>query len=107
ADRPFDPVLWKSDGTPEGTAPLPGPNGLTLLNPTYLQVFAGRLVFTTPDGGLWQSDGTTAGTVKIRDLAGPGESGIGGWVLVPAGSRLFLRSFDHDTGEELWAVDGP
>ncbi|PYQ65208.1 MAG: hypothetical protein DMF53_05930 [Acidobacteria bacterium] len=107
ADRPFDPMLWASDGTPEGTAPVPGPNGLILLNPTYLQVFAGRLVFTTPDGGLWQSDGTSAGTVKIRDLAGPGESGIGAWELVPAGSRLFFRSFDRATGEELWTIDGP
>src|SRR5262249_39677797 len=75
ADRPFDPVLWKSDGTSEGTAPIPGPNGLTLLSPTNLQVFAGRLVFTTPDGGLWQSDGTPAGTVKIRDLDGSNVSG--------------------------------
>ena len=103
----FDPVLWKSDGTPEGTAPFLGPNGLTILNPTYLQVFGGLLVFTTPDASLWQSDGTAAGTVKLRGLAAPGEEGVGGWALVRAGSRLFFRSSDRTTGEELWAVDGP
>jgi hypothetical protein len=51
--------------------------------------------------------GTQAGTTKIRALAGASESGEGGWPLVTAGSRLFFRSDDHDTGEELWALDPP
>ena len=37
ADRPFDPVLWKSDGTAEGTAPVLDPNGPVRLYPNFLR----------------------------------------------------------------------
>ena len=100
-------ALWKSDGTAAGTGPVLDPNGPVFLEPNFLRVFGGRLVFTTPQGDLWQSDGTQAGTTKLRALAGAGEWGEGGWPLTAAGSHLFFRSDDHDTGEELWALDTP
>ena len=65
-------ALWKSDGTPAGTAMVKdihtsstyyGPNELTAVGNTLL--FKG---YDTTNGyALWKSDGTTAGTVMVKD----------------------------------------
>jgi ELWxxDGT repeat protein len=98
-------TLWISDGTEAGTVPLPDKDGHPIYGPGSFQVFAGRVIFATGDGALWQSDGTPAGTFKLRDkitLAPPFSS-----PFAQAGSHLFFGASDHDTGTELWAVDGP
>lgn len=99
----YDDVLWKSDGTEAGTLPLLDWEGQLVPSPRAFQIFGGRVVFTTLDGGLWQTDGTTVGTFEIRNVAGPGESGFR--ELVPVGARLFFRGYDRDHGTELWALE--
>src|SRR5436305_170855 len=66
--------LWRSDGTPAGTALVkdlnPGsgpssPSTLTVVGPTvYFAAYE-------PTGGyeLWRSDGTAAGTALVKDIA--------------------------------------
>ncbi len=65
--------LWRSDGTPEGTAlvrdVLPGPGSAS---PSCLVEADGSLLFVADDGRhgdeLWRSDGTEAGTELARDI---------------------------------------
>ena len=62
--------LWKTDGTPGGTAEvtvIPGdPNVRDLTN-------AGGTLFFAADSGLWDSDGTAAGTALVSAV---GESSV-------------------------------
>src|SRR5436853_4546420 len=65
--------LWRSDGTPAGTAMVkdiaPGAASST---PRALTPVAGVLFFTANDGvdgyELWRSDGTADGTRMVRDI---------------------------------------
>src|SRR5215208_1176930 len=71
--------LWKSDGTPAGTALVkdivPGPQSSL---PRQLTNVDGTLFFTvnTPANGveLWRSDGSEAGTVLFKDINPTGSS---------------------------------
>jgi ELWxxDGT repeat protein len=101
-------TLWISDGTEAGTVPLPDKDGHPVYGAASFQIFAGRVVFTAGAGagvGLWQSDGTPAGTFVLRDQISPSPPFSS--PFAQGGSHLFFSSFDHDTGTELWAVDGP
>jgi ELWxxDGT repeat protein len=109
--------LWKSDGTPGGTALVkdinPGPASsmdfFTL--PSMIDV-NGTLFFRPNDGThgieLWRSDGTAAGTVMVVDI-NPGPAG--GFTLtdipmVNVNGTLFFRANNGVTGVELWRSDG-
>ena len=71
--------LWKTDGTPAGTALVkdinPGVNASRLEGFTELD---GDLLFTAINGasssGLWRSDGTEAGTVQVAATPWPFQS---------------------------------
>src|SRR4029078_4823434 len=54
----YDPRLWKSDGTPAGTAPL---GGFRLNTSPLVAAFGGRLLFTADDPDGSAASGT-AGT---------------------------------------------
>jgi ELWxxDGT repeat protein len=96
----FISVLWQSDGTDAGTVPILDRNGQPIVSPVVLQTFEDRVVFETASGELWQTDGTVEGTIMIREV------GVTGFPeLVPAGHRLFFRSYDRNTGTELWALE--
>lgn len=99
--EPVESVLWSSDGTLAGTAPLrDGSNGL-LFNPVHLQTFGGKVV-----GFLFHSwfetDGTPLGTrvfsTPDSDLANLGSP-------AQAAGRLFFAAAAEATGTELWALE--
>lgn len=103
-----DEILWKSDGTEEGTGPLLDADGLEIDEPEAFRAFDGRLYFTTGlTSLLYQTDGTPEGTFVVRSLASPFELGgeDASFELVPAGGRLLFRSWDRTTGSELWGLD--
>ncbi|MBC7922138.1 MAG: hypothetical protein H7Z75_13740, partial [Ferruginibacter sp.] len=110
-------LLWKSDGTPEGTVPLRDPvSGNAFFNDTSTQPF-----FRTSVGGvlyfvqyrydsrkLYRSDGTPAGTGLVKDFF-PG-SGLGRGTpannLTTVGGTLYFTDFSPVTGRALWKSDG-
>lgn len=100
AESGFDPQVWKSNGTPEGTVPLPFIHPYARL----LGEFGGRLWFGGEAGEfgyeLWSTDGTEAGTRLLGDIR-PGTDSFDVEQLIPAGSRMFLKADD-----ELWVSDG-
>ena len=73
--------LWKTNGTPAGTALVKDIQPGRRLAPSALTNVGGTLFFTTYDGAngydLWKSDGTTAGTVVVKDVqSGSGYSNL-------------------------------
>lgn len=99
-------TLWSTDGTAEGTEPMP-----MLVNPTSagqllgLDLLVGRypseVTGTEPALGIWLSDGTAAGTRSLVPQ---------GLVLASAADRpvdgrfYFFTRTQH--GVELWQTDG-
>lgn len=101
-------ILWVSDGTPEGTRPVPcsadEPRGLTL--------FQNRVIFSAWDGGsgreLWISDGTEEGTRLVADIF-PGQGASRSSdpdQFTVADERVFFAATDGEHGRELWVSDG-
>lgn len=98
-----DDVLWRSDGTPEGTSPVLDADGNALTNPQSLAVFAGHLVFIAGrNDAIWSTDGTPAGTLALQR---PDGTTLFGGPLQVAGDRLYFSSSDPVHGSELWALD--
>jgi ELWxxDGT repeat protein len=125
ADRLFfaagaggDRSLFRSDGTPAATAPVPGTEGIY---PLALVPGQDRIYFRVPieDGSysgassaLWTSDGTEAGTLEIREHRFTESQDCGGLNSSPAnsitvvGSLGYFCSYDAGHGAELWRTDG-
>jgi ELWxxDGT repeat protein len=86
--------LWQTDGTPGGTALVPGLNpGPAGSNPGDLTAVDGTLFFTATDGtntGLWKTNGTGAMFLKA-----------GASNLVSVAGTLYFT-----VGAELWRTDG-
>jgi ELWxxDGT repeat protein len=108
--------LWRSDGTPGGTGPVPLPSPTPIVNgPTRDNTaVSGNVLFfaaTTPDAGteLWRTDGTASGTFMLRDIEpGPG-SGIDSSLelrIRAAAGNVFFAARTTAGGEEVWKTDG-
>ncbi|MES1241623.1 MAG: hypothetical protein ABUT39_08380 [Acidobacteriota bacterium] len=100
---PFEPpaAIYVSDGTEEGTSPLPAPVGLS---PALdFAPLGDRVLFNTDSGrALWMTDGTAAGTVRVTEEGfEPFEFGD----LLPAGGRVFFPAYSPETGVEPWVVE--
>lgn len=105
-ERP-NPVLWRTDGTPEGTRQLKQfPQGTNI---TKNALPGGKLLIksTSSQGGLqlWVSNGTSAGTTLLR-VINPGATGGYGQQEMLVGSKLFFTANDGSSGIELWVSDG-
>jgi trimeric autotransporter adhesin len=102
--------LWKSDGTPAGTALLvdidPGSgssyaHGFTRLGSQILLAASQAATGTE----VWSTDATAAGTVRISDInPGAGDGSVR--QLTAAGGQVFFAGWDGVTALELWKTDG-
>jgi ELWxxDGT repeat protein len=105
---PFpDRGLWSTDGTPEGTRPLPlACTDRCSLPTSDLVELAGSAFFTVADRlgvlSLWTTDGTPAGTRPFTDPL-PGDR-IG--QLAAVGRQLFFTLAGGNDPLRLWTSDG-
>jgi ELWxxDGT repeat protein len=107
SDRGTDGVeLWRTDGSPAGTARLAVFHDKTL---RYLRDLGGNLVFlaTSTDGGqpvfsFWKSDGTPAGTASWLGLP-PETVRISAVTALGPELYFFLRS---ETASQVFRSDG-
>jgi ELWxxDGT repeat protein len=106
--------IWKTDGTPGGTGPVPlvaGPEELPRV-PWALEALGNTLyALALPDRSnseemvhmeLWRIDGTTAAAARVREFEEEDAPGP----LVSAGGRLYFAANDGEHGVELWESDG-
>ena len=110
------PILWKSDGTPQGTARVPmdaSGTPIFLTTSSYrvlydLEAVGDTLYFTGVDldagQELWKTDGTLAGTGRVLDInAGYANSEPSN--LTALGNSVLFRANDG-TGSAWWSSDG-
>ncbi len=96
--------IWESDGTPQGTLPVPGlptvPDRIPQLGRVGDHLY---LAITDPDHGqeLWTSDGTAAGSRRVSDFPNPAPPGdlIGIPLVAELGGRQVFA-----TQGGLWAA---
>jgi ELWxxDGT repeat protein len=89
--------LWRTDGTPAGTALVADINRRPLgSRPTGAARVGSRVVFGTwEDGSLWTTDGTEAGTAKLRANGTTG-NWLSPWGLFSDGATAYF------TGQDDW-----
>jgi ELWxxDGT repeat protein len=98
--------LWKTDGTPAGTALVkditPGPEWVLttprLAHGAYMYFEVGEETQAT----LWRTDGTSAGTIELAR----GEAGGAAYYIDALGSYVYFACYREATGIELWRTDG-
>lgn len=91
-------MLWKSDGTAEGT------DQLIDIVPTRMYDVGGTLYFAYGTQ-LWKSDGSESGTLLVKDIA-PGRPYSELDFLTLVNGTVFFRAIDEVYGVELWKSDG-
>jgi len=107
--------LWISDGTAAGTHDLGviSNASATGLNPQFLTVFNGQILFDGTDAGnvngLWITDGTAAGTHELTGIAGANPSGLDPRYMVVYGNEVLFRGEAGVAGNNvpgLWVTNG-
>jgi ELWxxDGT repeat protein len=102
-----DGGLWRTNGTPEGTALVRDMNGNS---PSDLTDVNGTLFFSGNDGSgsgneLWKSTGSYASTVRVKDIYSGATASDPGTMINFNGTLYF--SANHPTyGRSLWKSDG-
>ncbi len=89
--------LWKTDGSPAGTARVGAQTGVPLAT------LGSQLFLLANAGQIWKTDGTS--TVLVKDLALGANASVHGWTT--ARGLLFFVLRDETAGTEtLWRSDG-
>lgn len=101
--------LWRTDGTPQGTALLKELRaGAAGSDPRGFVAVGGVVYFSADDGQagreLWRTDGTALGTQLVKDVQPGAASGLVRFVGTLGGRVVF--SGDDGTGSEPWSSDG-
>ncbi|MEP7245086.1 MAG: ELWxxDGT repeat protein [Gammaproteobacteria bacterium] len=102
--------LWKTDGTPAGTAMVADINTVSHGSPCSLTVYAGRVYFSATSGvddgnELWSTDGSAAGTHRVADIR-PGFGSSSPRDLVVFNQALYFTATDSTGAPQLWRSDG-
>jgi ELWxxDGT repeat protein len=105
AAGPYGADLWVTDGTPEGTAPVPLPAGLSTLD-TEPVVFRDQLLFSSGDIRYWVTDGFPNGTSPVREPDGKEISSFLGRATAFDGHLIFAAANGYGTCYD-WTGDGP
>ncbi|MBZ0089128.1 MAG: hypothetical protein K8H90_01990, partial [Thermoanaerobaculia bacterium] len=98
-DGVWDPALWASDGTPEGTLEIAEPGFNWSGASSGSQVFFFESEFSV--SRLWQSDGTADGTVVTTLPSGLVVS-LDRGLLTVVGDALYFVARDESHGREIW-----
>lgn len=93
------PRMWRSDGTPSGTAKLEP--SVPLIDQSGLQSVAGGLWWANAGAWLWTSDGTASGSHLVHTF----------WELAPpfrslGGSVVYFSATDGEGDMEVWRSNG-
>jgi ELWxxDGT repeat protein len=100
--------LWRSNGTPAGTARVKDINpGSPDSGPTFLTNVGGTLYFyagNATGGGIYKSDGTSLGTVLVKQLTIAYSPERTKFVVV--NGILYFVGNEATHGSELWRTDG-
>lgn len=101
--------LWRTDGTPEGTAMLIDTQaGALSSSPSSLTVLGDRLYFSacTSSHGCepWVTDGSVAGTHRLGDLS-PGDASSNPTEFALVGDKVYFAA-DGGAGSEPWVMPG-
>ena len=108
---PHNFELWRTDGTPQGTALLVEihPDPTIGAGPAHLTRVGEVVYFAADDGSsgseLWRSDGTAAGTWRVADIE-PGPNGSDPDELFEYAGQLYFTASTAADGRELWTSDG-
>ncbi|WP_035605727.1 hypothetical protein [Haloferula sp. BvORR071] len=101
--------LYRSDGTPGGTAMVKTIGGPRTVAPDILGTTDSFMFLEADDGKhgseLWRSDGTAKGTYLVKDITkGPGETYLGHSAV--AGGKLWFSGPAGRAWAALWVSDG-
>ncbi len=102
-------AVWLSDGTPAGTATVPGETAYSEagnLTPAGDRFFFGA--YTSPAGTeLWVKEPAAAQARLVKDI-NPGSNGslLGFDAFAALGRNVVFPATDGTAGEELWTSDG-
>ncbi len=98
--------LWRTDGTPAGTAMVADLHHGGSSSPSYLTVAGDRLFFSAASDRygreLWEAD--RSGSVRLVADIDPGPFASEPRGLTVAGDTLFFSADDGSTGREPWAL---
>jgi ELWxxDGT repeat protein len=96
--------IYRSDGTPAGTALL---HDIQTYGATAVVEDTFFFRATTPDGGteLWKSDGAPGGLARVADII-PGPQGSDPFALTNVGGTLYFVARDLEHDRALWKSDG-
>ncbi|NJN50115.1 MAG: hypothetical protein HC798_02480 [Polaribacter sp.] len=104
-NRTYKKVLWKTDGTTNGTVLLHEFDFLSVnINP-YFTVYKNKLYFSAYDSSLsgsflWATDGTINGTA-VQNIAANNPQNF-----FVHGDNMFFAGENFAEGRELWKYDG-
>lgn len=102
--------LWKSDGTPGGTAMLKDIySGSGSSTPAWFASLNNKLFFQAEDANgveLWVTDGTTGGTSMVKDINLTGSINSNPQQLTAVGNLIYFTADNGPDGYELWVTDG-
>jgi ELWxxDGT repeat protein len=96
------PQLWRSDGTPAGTIPLPA---VPTRWPFEVAARVGSTTLVKLDDRLWRTDGTAAGTVPLTLPDGKPLLEYS-HLLTSTSSAFYAYSGSGAGGTTLWRTDG-